>query len=394
MKPEDIRQVKNVMGPVTTARGLPNAFYGDPDVHAREQQLVFHENWACIGFGKDVMEAGDAMPVTHLGIPLLIVRDRDDTIRVFQNVCRHRGMILVDKPTKIKGVIACPYHAWCYELNGKLRATPHVGGPGRNVDDHIDRATLGLIEVRSRVWMDIVFVNMAGDAPTFEEHMAPLLERWGDFAGKPVFHGGADSSFTLRVQTNWKLAVENYCESYHLPWVHPGLNSYSRLEDHYHITEPGLYSGQGTLVYDPKLDDTGRAFTNFADLPAKWDRGAEYISLFPNVLLGIHRDHFYAIRLEPISQSETVEHVEIYYTDPEMLGDDYADLRAKNAALWKGIFIEDIGVVEGMQAGRAAPGFDGGKFSPAMDEPTHTFHHWVASQFAGHLEGASISPAT
>jgi len=393
MKPEDISQIKNVMQPVSTARGLPNAFYTDADVHEQEKQLVFHANWTCIGFGKNVPNPGDAFPVKHLGIPLVMVRGQDNTLRVFQNVCRHRGMILVEEPKQVKGVISCPYHAWCYELNGKLRATPHVGGPGKNIDPHIDRETLGLIEVRTHVFMDLVFVNVSGDAPAFETAMAPLIERWSEFVNKPIFHGGAESSFTLDVKTNWKLAVENYCESYHLPWIHPGLNSYSRLEDHYHINEAGSFSGQGTVVYNPKLDDTGRAFKNFADLSSKWDTGAEYIALYPNLLLGIHRDHYYAILIEPVSHDRSVEHVEIYYTDEEMLGEDWADLRQKNAALWKDIFIEDIFVVEGMQAGRAAPAFDGGKFSPVMDEPTHTFHHWVAGQFAGQLEGASIREA-
>ena len=75
------------------------------------------------------------------------------------------------------------------------------------------------------------------------------------------------------------------------------------------------------------------------------------------------------------------EHVEIYYADEAMTGPEFAELRQENARLWKGIFIEDIGVVEGMQKGRHGPKFDGGKFSPVMDEPTHAFHHWVASQF-------------
>lgn len=393
MKPEDISQIKNVMQPVATARGLPNAFYTDADVHEQEKKLVFHAGWTCIGFGKDVAEPGFAKPVNHLGQPLVIVRGQDGEIRVFQNVCRHRGMILVDEPKQVKGVISCPYHAWCYELNGKLRATPHVGGPGKNIDPNIKRDDLGLLEVRSHVWMDLVFVNVSGDAPAFDTAIAPLSKRWSEFTGQPIFHGGSDSSFKLEVNTNWKLAVENYCESYHLPWIHPGLNSYSRLEDHYHIVEPGAFSGQGSVVYNPKLDESGRAFTNFDGLSEKWNEGAEYIALYPNLLLGIHRDHMFSILIEPISHDKSIEHVEIYYTREEMCGDDWADLRAKNAALWKEIFVEDIFVVEGMQSGRAATGFDGGKFSPVMDEPTHTFHHWVASKFAGQLDGASIHPA-
>jgi len=68
---------------------------------------------------------------------------------------------------------------------------------------------------------------------------AKLMSRWAAH-DQPLYAGGGASSFSFDVATNWKLAVENYCESYHLPWIHPELNSYSRLEDHYHIEEPGL----------------------------------------------------------------------------------------------------------------------------------------------------------
>ena len=82
-----------------------------------------------------------------------------------------------------------------------------------------------------------------------------------------------------------------------------------------------------------------------------------------------------------VSQTETVEHVELYYATQDAIYGDMADLRARNATLWKGIFVEDLSVVEGMQRGRYGEKFDGGKFSPVMDSPTHCFHHWVASQF-------------
>ena len=174
---------------------------------------------------------------------------------------------------------------------------------------------------------------------------------------------------------NWKLAVENYCESYHLPWVHPGLNSYSRLEDHYNIEEPGHFSGQGTYVYRQLKGDNDAVFPDFDGLSDKWDKGAEYISAYPNVLLGVHRDHTYAIILIPEGPGKTTEHVHLFYADPNT--DE--DLRKRNAAQWKLVFEEDIFVVEGMQHGRNALGFDGGRFSPAMDAPTHMFHDWVAS---------------
>jgi len=371
-------QLNAVRTSVSKARGLPNEHYTDPAMWEREKTNILFASWSAIGFGKDVPQPGDAAPVDFLGVPLAIVRDKDGTLRVFQNTCRHRGMILIQEKGPIRGAIRCPYHSWCYALDGALRSTPHVGGPGQNTHEDIDRATLGLIEVPSFVFMDVVFVNVSGTAAPFEEVHRDLLDRWREFSGQPLTFGGEESGFELDVKTNWKLAVENYCESYHLPWVHPGLNSYSRLEDHYHIEEPDQFSGQGTLVYR-QLELAGQKFADFDDLSAHWDTGAEYVALYPNVLLGVHRDHTFAIILEPHAMEHTVERIALYYAEG-MEGPDYAGLRAKNAAQWKDVFEEDIFVVEGMQRGRHGPLFDGGKFSPAMDGPTHLFHHWIATR--------------
>ena len=365
-----------VRKPVAEAKGLPNQHYVDPQTFAEESLKLLEQQWAGIGFGKDIPNKGDALPITFLGTPLLAVRDQGGAVRVFYNVCRHRGMQLISSARNLGKVIRCPYHSWCYDLDGRLRASPHVGGPGRNVHDSIHREELGLLEVPSAVWRDVIFVNIAGNGPDFDVYAAKLKERWAEFE-QPIYHGGADSSFTLEVATNWKLAVENYCESYHLPWVHPGLNSYSRLEDHYPIEQEGCFSGQGTLVYR-QLEQDGMKFSDFQALSEHWSQGAEYISLFPNVLFGVHRDHAFAIVLEPVAMERTRERIELYYANPQDLGADYAGLRQKNAALWKEVFSEDIHVVEGMQKGRHCAAFDGGKFSPVMDSPTHLFHRWVA----------------
>lgn len=380
MTAHDKDMLRSVTQPIEQASGLPNSFYTDSDTFEDERRAVFGATWSGLAFAKDVPEPGDARPITFCGTPLILVRSKDNEVRVFLNACRHRGMILLEEAKKVEGALRCPYHSWCYDLKGKLRATPHVGGPGQNAHPDLDRDKLGLIEVRSRVWRDVVFVNLDGSAPDFEDHAATLLDRWSELE-QPIYHGGADSSFKLHVETNWKLAVENYCESYHLPWIHPGLNSYSRLEDHYDIVAPREFSGQGTVVYNPSLSDDGREFENFPGLSNKWDTGAEYVSFFPNVLFGVHRDHCFAILLESTGPQTTIEHIELYYASEAMTGPDYADLREKNAAMWKEIFVEDIGVVEGMQKGRQGNLFDGGKFSPAMDVPTHTFHDWVASRF-------------
>ncbi len=380
MHAEDLRQVRQ---PINSAHGLPNAHYTDSAVFAEERDAVLFHNWSGLAVASDVPQIGDAVPLTFLGMPLLVVRDRAGQVRVFQNTCRHRGMILVDAPRKIQGAIRCPYHSWCYSTEGALVSTPHVGGPGQNTHEGIDRALLGLIEIRSHIWMDVIWINVSGAAAPFEEANADLLTRWAAF-DKPLYHGGADSRFELGVNCNWKLAVENYCESYHLPWVHPGLNSYSRLEDHYHIEAAGKYSGQGTLVYRQLKDDGGSSFPDFADLSEIWDTAAEYVAVYPNVLLGVHRDHAFAIILSPDGPEKTTEHIHLYYAAPQT----DAGLRARNTDQWKLVFEEDIFVVEGMQRGRHAVHFDGGRFSPAMDGPTHMFHDWVASQLQALREGA------
>ena len=382
---EHLTDLSRVKEPLGMANGLPNAHYIDPAVFAEECDALLFGQWAGLAVAADVPEAGDAKPITFMGMPLLLLRDRNDKVRVFQNTCRHRGMILVEKPRKIEGAIRCPYHSWCYSTEGKLVSTPHVGGPGQNTHRDVDRATLGLTEIRSHIWRDVVWVNVDGQAPEFEMAMKPVMERWAEFE-RPLFHCGADSKFVLSVKSNWKLAVENYCESYHLPWVHPGLNSYSRLEDHYNIEEYGAYSGQGTLVYRQLVGDNGAKFADFDDLDAKWDTAAEYLSVYPNVLLGMHRDHAFAIVLVPNGPEETEENIHLYYATPET----DAELRAKNTEQWKVVFEEDIFVVEGMQRGRHGVNFDGGRFSPVMDGPTHCFHDWVAGKV---IERRAISNA-
>lgn len=368
-----------VRQPLENAQGLPNAHYVDPSVFEEEKHAVLFSSWSGLAVTSDVPENGDAKPIEFLGIPLLLIRDREGQVRVFQNICRHRGMILVQEPKKIEGAIRCPYHSWCYSTAGKLVSTPHVGGPGHNTHEAIVKEDLGLTEVRSHIWFNTVFINIDGKAAPFEEVHADLLQRWAEF-DQPMHHGGSESHFDLDVETNWKLAVENYCESYHLPWVHPGLNSYSRLEDHYNINEAGKYSGQGTLVYRQLKGDDGSTFPDFNALSDKWDEGGEYITVYPNVLLGVQRDHTFVIVLEPTAMAKTTEHIHLFYASDNTS----QHLRDKNAAQWKEVFEEDIFVVEGMQKGRNAPMFDGGRFSPAMDGPTHCFHDWVASKIEDH----------
>ena len=378
--------------PIQEARGLPNEAYTCKDFALQERDAVLARSWTCIGTASAIPNPGDARPAELLGLPLMTVRGRDGQVRVFHNVCSHRGHRLVSKPCNGLTVLRCPYHSWAYDFEGRLRATPSIGGVKKNNIEGFDKSRHGLREVRSAIWFDQVFIDLSGDAPAFEDHIAPLSRRWADFDFALMRHGGPESSMQFDIRCNWKLAVENFCEAYHLPWIHPGLNAYSRLEDHYNIAEDDLFAGQGSTAYKPQMSNAGPPLPRFPDLPSRWEGASEYIAVFPNIMFGVHCDHVFAVRLEPLGPERTLEHFEIYYVGEEPLGTDYDGVRKEVAANWREVFAEDVGVVEEMQLGRASPAFEGGVFTPVHEPPTHCFHRWMARSLAG-AEGAARTGA-
>lgn len=367
----------DVLKPVEVAKGLPNAHYISPHMYAAERDQIFFKSWSAVAFASDVPNEGDAFPVDFLGMPLLVVRASGGAVNVFQNTCRHRGMILVDSPTHLKGPIRCPYHSWCYDHGGALVRTPYVGGVGIDTHDDVDPDSLGLFKIRAHVWHGVVFVNVSGDADAFETVHAELIERWAEF-DKPFTDAGPESRFDMTIKANWKLAIENFCESYHLPWVHPELNKISPIDVHYNIEGQDGFAGQGSRNYRQLKNQNGRPFPDFPNLSSQWDTQAEYVSFFPNVLMGVHRDHCYATILVPQGPEQTLERGMLFYADDCVAGPEWQDMVKENTRIWRDVFSEDVAAVEGMQKGRHGIMFDGGKFSPVMDGPTHKFHYWVA----------------
>ncbi len=383
-------QLQSVLADIQHAQGLPNSCYTDAVMFQTERDAVFRRNWTAIAFAQDVPQAATVYPVDFMGLPLLVVRDRADQLRVFHNVCSHRGMKLVAAAGPVGRVLKCPYHAWCYGLDGSLRTTPFIGGPKSNQHDDFDPSLHGLREVPSQVAFGVVFVALSDDCPDFSEYVTPLQQRWQPFADCELYPGGTESLFTLEIAANWKFAIENYCESYHLPFVHPGLNSYSRLEDHEHIRDQNSgFSGQVSVAYRPTLAaGSNQQFPELPGLADEWAGRGEYISLYPNLMLGTHSDHFYAILIMPIAPNRTLERVLISYFDiVAATSDSFQKLRSANSELWRGVFEEDVWAVEGLQAGRASPGYEGGVFSPAMDGPTLDFHQWVARNLLCAVDG-------
>ena len=378
-----VRHLETVLNPIHQATGLSNAFYTEQRYFELERDQVMGKTWACVGFASDMATNSSVKPIDFMGLPLLLIRNREGLVQVFHNVCSHRGMKLVEQAGEIQGVIRCPYHSWTYDLNGSLRGTPHVGGIDKHKDERFACEKHGLKAIRSTIWMDMVFINLSGDAQPLETMLAPLTARWTQFLGEDgmsrLTRRAGEDETTLDIQCNWKLAVENYCEAYHLPWVHPSLNSYSRLEDHYNILFDEHFAGQGSYAYNLS-DVAGTHLPTFPSWPQDRLRNAEYVAFFPNVLLGIQADHAFAMQLEPVGPGRTIEHLRLFYVGEDAMGEQYADCRKAILESWKVVFAEDISSVEGMQKGRYSPGYTGGAFSPEMDIPTHFFHQWAARQ--------------
>ncbi len=381
LDPNKIEVVKN---PIEKAHGLPNECYLNNDYLEFEKEKIFKNNWTMIGVASSVPNPGDVKPFNLLGIPILIVRNKENEVKVFHNVCSHRGFKLVDQECKLKNVIRCPYHSWSYDFNGKLTVTPHLGGLGKHEVEGFDKNNSNLKEIKSNVWMDLIFININSNAKPFEDFIKPLEDRWFKFISKKdqklIRHSSDNGYFNMTVNSNWKFAIENYCESYHLPWIHPELNKVSNISDHYHIEDENLnFSGQGSNKYSQQFDGNIK-FKCFPNWPTELSEKSEYVSLYPNVMLGIHIDHFYAFWLEPISNNQTKEHFELYYVgDESASSDEFKDIREKNFAFWQEVMNEDVTAIEGMQNGRNSPAYNGGNFSPVMDTPTLMFHKWVAT---------------
>ena len=257
--------------------------------------------------------------------------------------------------------------------------------------------------------MDIIFVNINSNEEDFEDYIKPLENRWSKFINKDdqrlITHSNDYGYFSLDVKCNWKFAIENYCESYHLPTIHPELNKVSNINDHYHIQSlPNRFAGQGSKKYEQPVKGN-KKFNTFHNWDKNMLKNSEYIALFPNVMIGLHIDHFYIFWLEPLGMNITKEHMHIYYIGNESAnGEELRELRKENSRFWKDVMLEDISAIEGMQEGRKAnsrfwkdvmlkdinaiegmqqgrnsPVYNGGNYTPVMDQPTHQFHKWVAN---------------
>ena len=359
-------------GPVQ--HGLPAEAYTSERFFALEEERVFARNWTLCGFAHELPAPGDAAPVTVAGRPIVLVRGQDGTLRAFHNVCRHRGLKLVDAPCSGRRRLVCPYHNWSYALDGRLVNATNFGGHGVHAVEGFDYGAHGLAEVPCRQWHDWIFVNAAGNEPDFEAFLAPLrpvVEGLDMTAMAPLFK--LDSGI---FQANWKFICENFVEPYHVPVVHPETAAGQPLQKHYMI-------GDGHMVgcaidIEEETQKTARGRDICLDISAR------YLLLFPNFLFFVYFGEETQINVmlnRPVAPGQTHQRRVIYQLDgprPE------AETIEKWRALTQDVIAEDRAMVERLQVGRSSPVVaDGGVLSPAWEASERAFQDLIMAAMLG-----------
>jgi phenylpropionate dioxygenase-like ring-hydroxylating dioxygenase large terminal subunit len=380
---------------------LSREFYCDAELYEREVRRLILRHWHCVGHHSQVRAPGDFFITSLCGEPLLIVRGQDREVRALLNVCRHRGSRVCTQESGHArgGVFVCPYHAWSYGLDGRLRAARHM-------PDDFDRASHGLKTVHTRVLEGLIFVSFA-DTPLGLEHVEAAL------AGSARLYGWAQAKVAHRetypVRANWKLAVENYMECYHCG---PAHEEYSRF--HLYARPAPLnraadervreraralgvaieevdYFGSNARAGQEAADsarsalgegavtgsEDGRALAPLMGRFSDYDGGVTFfdVGLTSNFLA--YPDHGLIYRFIPNTVQSTDMEVIWLVREDARAGVDY-DLE-RLTWLWKVTSLADKRIIELNQLGVNSRFYEPGPYTP-MEQHTRRFVEWILTE--------------
>ncbi len=194
------------------AYALPFQSYTNTEIFNLEQQKIFYNDWVFVGHELEIPNKGDYKSLTLLGESLIITRKNDDSIIALSNHCRHKGTLLVDEGTGNTKRFSCPYHAWAYSSSGELKGVPF---PGKT---NIDKSKHCLPSYKLESWQGLLFVNLSGTATELKDRYKEMNKYLEAFDTKRFKHALKNNSESWKC--NWKIAMENAMESYHLFAVH------------------------------------------------------------------------------------------------------------------------------------------------------------------------------
>ena len=338
--------------------GLPGWIYHDRDFFELEKRSIFRTSWQLVCHNNDIPQVGDYHRFDLFNESVVTVRGKDNRLRSFHNVCRHRASRLLDgQKGNCGNMIACPYHHWSYSLEGKL-----IGVPQRTSFNSLDMSSRGLVELEQEIFMGFVFVRFESGLPSVREMAAPYANELAAYRMEELVPQGR---VTLRPRdVNWKNVADNYSDGMHIPVAHPGLTrlfgrSYAIEAQEWIDKMSGVLQEQVSSNWSERLYQ--RLLPQVDHLPPERQRLWTYFKLWPNVAFDIYPDQINFMQFIPVSPTQTMIR-EIAYVHP----DSRREMRAARYLNWRinrQVNIEDKALIERVQAGMASSSYTVGPLS-------------------------------
>ena len=278
---------------------MPRSVYLSEDFLHLELETLFAQDWICVGRIDQFAQSGDYVTANIAGRPIMVIRDQNGALRAQSNVCLHRMSTLLEGTGNTRSIV-CPYHAWTYNLDGRLR-----GAPAMTRNDGFTPADYCLPQIRCTQWLGWVMVSLNPDAPDLSQHLA-------DLEALIAPYGMAEYTQTFQERhnwnTNWKILAENFMESYHLPVCHAGtIGGFVDL-DEMNCPPGGTAWNYHAILKDPDAPLTN-AHPDNTVMQGDQRRTTVLVSVYPSLLITLTPGYFWYLSLLP----DGPDRVEILY---------------------------------------------------------------------------------
>ena len=328
-----------------------------------ERRRIFDRSWALVASEEDIPSPGSFLAVTVGTSQLLIVRDEDGGVSAFHNLCRHRGLPLVERNGTFTKFITCPYHQWSYDLTGSLRRIPQRDEQFADVD--LDE--WGLRPARIALWRGMLFANPDAGALDLVNALGDLAPRLDPLLAGPLVEV---ARVEYEVKCNWKLLVENHIDVYHLWYLHNrSLSKYEHRDFRWSHRLNNWWS------QEPLKDPADAPNPSFDWLSQEQREGIGAHLLFPNLMIVTTGGYFATYDAVPITADRTALTLRIRSLTS-------ADAEALIESV-RSFMAEDVAVCELLQKGAGSSQFEPGPLASTHEAPVREFHRAVSAMCSG-----------